>query len=183
MGEQIEKLAAFVAGTPLTEVPAEVQRYAKLVALDTIGVILAGADRPEVRALRERLAPTAGRGATVLAPGWPSADPRTAAMLNGIAGRAIELGEGHRYVSYQRAMQILPGVLSVGEASARSGTDMLAALLLGYDAGARLGAAMKTRPLAHQNGQAALLGAAAAGARLRGLNAKETSLAMRLATS
>jgi 2-methylcitrate dehydratase PrpD len=183
MGQQIETLAQFVAETPLAKVPAEVQRYAKLVALDTIGVILAGADRPEVRALRERLVPTAGTGATLLAPGWPSADPRTAALLNGIAGRAIELGEGHRYVSYQGAMQILPGVLSVGEASRRSGADMLAALILGYDAGARLGAAMKTRPLAHQNGQAALLGAAAAGARLHGLDAKETSLAMRLATT
>jgi 2-methylcitrate dehydratase PrpD len=183
MGQQVDALARFVAGTPLAQVPDEVQRYARLVALDTIGVILAGADRPEVRALRERLAPTAGSGATVLAPGWPSADPRAAALLNGIAGRAIELGEGHRYVSYQGAMQILPGVLSVGEASRRTGNDMLAALILGYDAGARLGAAMKIRPLAHQNGQAALLGAAAAGARLRGLDATQTSLAMRLAST
>lgn len=183
MGEKIETLARFVAGTPLSQVPAEVQRYARLVALDTIGVILAGADRPEVRGLRERLLATAGTGATVLAPGWPSADPRTAAMLNGIAGRAIELGEGHRYVSYQGAMQILPGVLSVGEASGRTGGDMLAALILGYDAGARLGGATRTRPLAHQNGQAALLGASAAGARLRGLDAAGTSLAMRLATT
>jgi 2-methylcitrate dehydratase PrpD len=183
MGERIEELGRFVAETALAQVPAEVQRYAKLVALDTIGVILAGADRPEVRALRERLVPTAGRGATVLAPGWPAADPRTAALLNGIAGRAIELGEGHRYVSYQGAMQILPGVLGAGEAGGQSGADMLAALILGYDAGARLGAAMKTRPLAHQNGQAALLGAAAAGARLRGLGARQTSLAMRLATT
>jgi 2-methylcitrate dehydratase PrpD len=183
MGKEIETLARFVAETALARVPVEVQRYAKLVALDTIGVVLAGADRPEVRALRDRLVATAGTGATTLAPGWPTADPRTAALLNGISGRAIELGEGHRYVSYQGAMQILPGVLSVGEASRRSGADMLAALILGYDAGARLGGAMKTRPLAHQNGQAALLGAAAAGARLRGLGAADTSLAMRLATT
>src|SRR5262245_37164621 len=183
MAKQIENLARFVAETPLAEVPADVQRYAKLVILDTIGVILAGAERPEVRALRDRLVPSAGGGATVQAPGWPASDPRTAALLNGIAGRAIELGEGHRYVSYQGAMQILPGVLSVGEASRRSGEDMLAALILGYDAGARLGMAMKTRPLAHQNGQAALLGAAAAGSRLRGLSGPETSLAMRLATT
>jgi 2-methylcitrate dehydratase PrpD len=183
MAKQIEALARFVADTTLEQIPPDVQRYAKLVALDTIGVILAGAGRPEVRALRERLAPTARIGATVQAPGWPAGDPRTAALLNGIAGRAIELGEGHRYVSYQGAMQILPGVLAVGEASRRSGADMLAALILGYDAGARLGAAMKTRPLAHQNGQAALLGAAGAGARLRGLSAAETSLAMRIATT
>jgi 2-methylcitrate dehydratase PrpD len=179
----IERLARFVAETALEQVPPDVQRYAKLVALDTLGVILAGAQRPEVFELRQRLAATAGTGATVLAPGWPAADPRTAAMLNGIAGRAIELGEGHRYVSYQGAMQILPGVLGVGEWAQRPGRDMLAALILGYDAGARLGGAMKPRPLAHQNGQAALLGAAAAGARLRGLKAADTSRAMRIAAT
>jgi 2-methylcitrate dehydratase PrpD len=183
MGQQIEDLARFVAETALEQVPADVQRYAKLVALDTIGVILAGSTRPEVRELRHRLTATAGTGATLLAAGWPAADPRTAALLNGIAGRAIELGEGHRYVSYQGSMQILPGVLSVGEATRAPGRDMLTALILGYDAGARLGAAMKIRPLAHQNGQAAMLGAAAAGSRLRGLNAADTSRAMRIAAT
>jgi 2-methylcitrate dehydratase PrpD len=183
VGQQIEALARFVAETPLEQVPEAVRRYAKLVALDTIGVILAGAGRPEVRELRARLLATAGAGATVLAPGWPRADPRTAALLNGIAGRAIELGEGHRYVSYQGAMQILPGTLAVGESLGAAGRDLLAALILGYDAGARLGAAMTTRALAHQNGQAALLGAAAAGARLRGLGAADASLAMRIATT
>src|SRR5713226_7084371 len=183
MAQQIEKLAHFVAETTLEQVPAEVQSYAKLVVLDTIGVILAGAQRPEVQELRARLSPTAGTGATVFAPGWPTNDPRTAAMLNGIAGRSIELGEGHRYVSYQGAMQILPGLLSAGEWGRRTGGNMLAALILGYDAGARLGAAMKVRPLAHQNGQAALLGAAAAGARLRALNGPDTSRAMRIAAT
>ncbi|MDB5954093.1 MmgE/PrpD family protein [Ramlibacter sp.] len=183
MAREIEELARFVAETTLEQVPLEVQRYAKLVVLDTIGVILAGASRPEVRGLRERLNATAGTGATVFAPGWPAGDPRTAAMLNGIAGRSIELGEGNRYVSYQGAMQILPGLLSVGEWERRSGREILSALILGYDAGARLGAAMKTRPLAHQNGQAALLGAAAAGSRLRALDAADTSRAMRIAAT
>jgi 2-methylcitrate dehydratase PrpD len=183
MAQQIERLASFVAGTALDQVPLDVQRYAKLVVLDTLGVILAGAERPEVRDLRQRLAATAGSGATVFAPGWPAADPRTAALLNGIAGRAIELGEGHRYVSYQGAMQILPGVLAVGESARRPGRDALTALILGYDAGARIGMAMKIRPLAHQNGQAALLGAAAAGSRLRELSASDTSLAMRIAAT
>src|SRR3984893_14570038 len=183
MAEQIERLARFVAETTLEQVPKEVQRQAKLVVLDTIGVILAGASRPEVRGLRERLNATTGTGATVFAPGWPTSDPRTAALLNGIAGRSLELGEGNRHVSYQGAMQILPGILSVGEWGRSNGRDMLAALILGYDAGARLGAAMTTRPLAHQNGQAALLGAAAAGSRLRALSAADTSRAMRIAAT
>jgi 2-methylcitrate dehydratase PrpD len=42
---------------------------------------------------------------------------------------------------------------------------------------------MTTRPLAHQNGQAALLGAAAAGSRVRALSAADTSRAMRIAAT
>ena len=183
MGQEIEALAKFVAETQLEQIPAAVRHHARRVVLDTLGVILAGSDRPEVSELRKRIVATAGSGATIFARGWQQHDPRTAGFLNTVAGRAIELGEGHRYVSYQGAMQILPGVLAVGEWAQTSGREMLAALILGYDVGARLAAAMTTRPLAHQNGQAALLGAAAAGARMRALSAADTSRAMRIATT
>ena len=89
MGRQLEELAQFAAQTRITDIPEPVRRHARLVVLDTLGVILAGSERPEVRQLRQRLAPTAGSGATVYASGWPSQDPRTTALLNGIAGRSI----------------------------------------------------------------------------------------------
>ena len=57
------------------------------------------------------------------------------------------------------------------------------ALLLGYDVAARLATGFTPRPLAHQNGQVSLLAAAAAGARLRGLDAAGISRAMRIATT
>ena len=69
MGQAIEKLAQFVAETQWEDVPQPVQHHAKLVLLDTLGVILAGSARPEVAALRQRLAATAGTGATVYARG------------------------------------------------------------------------------------------------------------------
>ena len=180
MGQQIETLAKFAAQTRWEDIPAPVQRQTKLVLLDTLGVILAGSVRPEVAQVRERLSATAGTGATVYARGWPTHDPRTAALLNGIAGRAIELCEGLRLVSGQAAMQILPGILSVGEHAGASGKALLTALVLGYDVAARLGMAFTPRPLAHQNGQAMLLAAAAAGARMRGLDAAGVSRAMRI---
>jgi 2-methylcitrate dehydratase PrpD len=180
MGKQIEQLAQFVAETQWDEIPVAVQQHAKLVLLDTLGVILAGAEQPEVQQLRARLLTTAGTGATVLARGWPSSDPRMAALLNGIAGRSIELCEGHRYVSCQGAVQIVPGVLAAGEWAQSTGRDMLIAFIVGYDVAVRLGAALTPRALAHQNGQAPLLGAVAAGARVRGLNAAETSRALRI---
>ncbi len=183
MGMQIEALAQFVAQTQWEDIPEPVQRHTKLVVLDTLGVILAGAERPEVRALRDALAGTAGTGATVFARGWPTHDPRTAALLNGIAGRSIELCEGLRFVSGQAAMQVLPGVLAVGEQRGSTGRDMLASFVLGYDVAARLAGGFTPRPLAHQNGQVPLLAAAAAGARLCGLDAAGISRAVRIATT
>src|ERR1700720_1499595 len=183
MGLQIERLAQFVAQTQWDNVPEPVQRHTKLVLLDTLGVILAGAERPEVRELRDALAGSAGTGATVFARGWPAHDPRTAALLNGIAGRSIELCEGLRFVSGQAAMQVLPGVLAVGEHLASAGRDMLAAFVLGYDVAARLAGGFTPRPLAHQNGQVSLLAPAAAGAALHGLDAAGISRAMRIATT
>ena len=182
MGQQIEELAQFVAATRWEDVPEPVRRHAKLTLLDTLGVILAGGERPEMRQFRERLSATAGTGATVYARGWPVQDPRTAALLNGIAGRSIELCEGLRLVSGQAALQVLPGVLAVGEQAGSSGRDILAAFVLGYDVAGRLASGFTPRPLAHQNGQVSLLAAAAAGARLRGLDAARVSRAMRIAT-
>jgi 2-methylcitrate dehydratase PrpD len=180
MGEAIERLAHFIAATPWDAIPESVREHAKLVVLDTLGVILAGSVQPEVAGVRARLTATGGRGATIYAPGSPTSDPRTAAFLNGLAGRSIELCEGHRYVSCQGAVQALPTALACAEWLQRSGRETLAGLIFGYEVAARLGAGLTARPLAHQNGQAPLLGAVGAGARVRRLNGDQTSLALRL---
>src|SRR5262245_64461497 len=107
MGKAIEELAHFAAGTLWEQIPGAVRQHAKLVVLDTVGVILAGSVQPEVAGARSRLTATGGRGATIYAPGAPTSDPRTAAFLNGLAGRSIELCEGHRFASCQGAVQAL----------------------------------------------------------------------------
>ena len=84
MARQIEELAAFVATARWEDVPPSVQHHTKIVLLDTLGVILAGGERPEVCRLREQL--SGGSGAIVYARGWPTQDPRTAALLNGMRG-------------------------------------------------------------------------------------------------
>ena len=180
MGQAIEELARFVADTPWETIPKAVREHAKLVLLDTLGVMMAGSVQPEVAGVRARLTATGGRGATVYGPAWPTTDPRTAALLNGLAGRSIELCEGHRYVSCQAAVQVLPTALASAEWLERSGRETLAALIFGYEVAVRLGAAMTARPIAHQNGQAPLLGAVAAGARLRGLTGDQMSSALRI---
>ena len=180
MGHAFEELARFVATARWETLPVSLREHAKLVLLDTLGVTLAGSLQPEVAATRARLAATGGTGATVYAPGWPQTDPRTAALLNGLAGRSIELCEGHRHVSCQGAVQVLPTALASAEWLGRSGVETLEALILGYEVAVRLGEALTPRPLAHQNGQAPLVGAVAAGGRLRRLTGEEMSLALRI---
>ncbi len=183
MGQQIDALAGFVAATSWSDIPPPVRDHAKVVFLDTLGVIIAGSERPEVRQLRDSLSATAGSGATLYSRGAPVTDPRSAALLNGIAGRSIELCEGLRLVSGQAAAQVLPAVLAVAETMSCTGQDLLTAFILGYDAAARLCTAFTPWPLAHQNGQACLIAAAAAGARLRGLDGAGVSKAMRIAAT
>ena len=181
MGEQIEKLAHFIARTGWDDMPDAVRRRARLVLLDTIGVTLAGAARPEVIGLRERLLAGAGRGATILAAGLPQADIRTTALLNGIAARSVELCDGAR--GLQPSPHILPGVLAIAEQRGLGGRAMLGAFVLGYEAAGRLNRGYTQRAFSHPNGQISLLGAAAAGARLHGLDGAGVSLAMRIATT
>jgi 2-methylcitrate dehydratase PrpD len=180
MGQQIERLARLVAETSWETIPAAVRDHARLVFLDTLGIMLAGSEQPEVAGLRAQLLDTGVDDASLYARGFPSTDPRTAALLNGIAGRTVELCETHRYVSCQGAVQVLPTVLALGESSGRSGREALAALVLGYEVAARIGAATTARRLAHQNGQWSLIGAVAAGARLRGFDAAQVSRAIRI---
>lgn len=181
MGEQIEALSAFVAAIRWEDAPAPIQRRVKHALLDTVGVILAGSLRPEVRALRASLASSGGTGATLLAPGMPKTDPRTAALLNAIAGRSIELCDGLRGV--QPSVQIVPGILAAGEARQSSGKDLLTAFLAGYEVAGRLAWGFTPRAFAHPNGQLGLLASAAAGARLNGLDGPDVSRSIRIATT
>jgi 2-methylcitrate dehydratase PrpD len=78
---------------------------------------------------------------------------------------------------------VLPGLLALAESRATDGKTLLTALVLGYEVAGRLCSAFTARALAHQNGQASLLAAAAAGAILYGLDAAGISRAMRVATT
>jgi 2-methylcitrate dehydratase PrpD len=130
MGQQIEALAGFAATNGWDNVPEPIQARAKLALLDTIGVILAGSLRPEVEGLSAGLAGTGGTGATILGPGMRVTDPRTAAMLNAIAGRSVELCDGLRGV--QPSVQIVPGLLAAGEQRQSTGRELLTAFVVGY---------------------------------------------------
>jgi 2-methylcitrate dehydratase PrpD len=181
VGEQLRKLAQFVATVRWEDVPAAPRQRTKLVLLDTLGIMLAGSLRPEVRGLSERLAATRGTGATVFGPGWQSADPRTAGLLNSMSGRSLEMSEGLR--GLQAAVHVVPAIVAISESLHSSGKQLLQALVLGYEFAGRLSRGYTPRALSHPNGQISLLASVAAAARLYELDGAGVDLSVRIATA
>jgi 2-methylcitrate dehydratase PrpD len=172
-------LARAAAELPLESVPDSVRGHALRVLADTLGVIMAGARKPEIDRLLAGdgalFQPLGGGPCQVLRPGLPGADPVTAAFVNGTAGTFLELDEGCRPTGHP-AVHVVPAALAAAQALHRSGSELLAAVLSGYEVTARLFEAYRlTYPL-HPHGHFGAVGAAVAVARLRRADAAEPAL-------
>ncbi|WP_058620756.1 MmgE/PrpD family protein [Methylobacterium indicum] len=173
---------AFAADLRFSDLPEAAIDRARLVLLDSLGVIAAGMREPECRALAERLAgrrtgvaPAIGSGLTL--------DPRDAALVNGAAGTTLELDEGNQYARGHPAIHVVPAALAAAQETKASGADLIAALVLGYEIGARIGIASKLRVTMHPHGTWGTVGAALAVAKLHRADAATIGRAIGLASS
>jgi 2-methylcitrate dehydratase PrpD len=141
----VDGLAGAVAATSWADSPAAVRdRVADLVA-DCVAVSALGSGRPELVRLVEAQAATPEGRATVVgsARGWPSS---TAAFLNASAAAADQLQDGHRLARGHPASHVVPPVLALAEERDLDGSEVLSAVLAGYEAGVRIGCAMGGTP-------------------------------------
>ncbi|MCI1748660.1 MAG: MmgE/PrpD family protein [Acidipropionibacterium sp.] len=104
-----------------------------------------------------------------------------ATWLNAVAAVSQERDEGNRHARGHAAAQVLPAVLAVAEAFGACGSDLRAALLVGYETAVRVGAATDFAPGTHTHGAFGAMGVAAGCARLLNLDAATTALAIDLA--
>lgn len=182
-----ELAIAVTAATDLeiSRVPADALVHAGLVVADTVAVISAGARSPEIRQMvdldiAEGTADKTGQGPG----GWPStvliAPPvRTsaanAAFLNATAGTFLELDEGMRPTGHP-AMHVVPAALAIAERRHRPGSDLLRAVLAGYEVSSRLFKAFRLRYPVHPHGHFGAVGAAVAAALLDDVDPLEAAL-------
>ena len=176
--EAIER-ACELFRAPLAE---PVRTHTVHVVADVIGVSIAGGRTPEMTRLRgDDLDPPAtadpvsgewsyrttrhsrvsAGGATVWAAGAAPTDAEQAAFLNASAGSFLELDEGMRPTGHP-GMHVVPAALAAAEVAHRSGTELLAAVVAGYDVAARLLTAFRLVPPTHPHGHLAGVGAAVA---------------------
>ena len=180
-------LAEFGHRLNFAAVPAPVTAHAKLLLLDTLGAALAGVETAEGRAVTaaaRRFA--AGRGPCAVW-GTPVRTTRAAAALvNGTIAHAQELDD-FGGCDHSGAV-VIPAVLAACEGRRPTGRRVLEAVIVGYDVALRcLEAAGGYRTHNgrgwHSTGTCGSFGAAAAVAKVLGLNAIETTWSIGLAGS
>lgn len=168
--QSIAELGLFAAQLRWEAVPEEVCSALTLVLLDGVGVTVAGARTPELITLRETW-PLQPGAISILGTGVDCA-AHDAMWLNGIAACCLELDEGNKFTRGHPSAHVLFAVLAESQARAVAGEEFMAALLVGHEVASRFGRAMTGRPGLHPHGHWGALGAAAAVARLRGLDAE-----------
>jgi 2-methylcitrate dehydratase PrpD len=154
-----ERLAALLADPLRT---AEVRHRARLVLVDDLAAMIAGHRHAEVRAFADVTAGPSGEAA-LLRPGARAGRERAAAA-NAVAAAWDELDEGYRPATAHGGLYSVPAVLAEAEATGRSLEDVLAAVVVGYEAAtgvARLFLAPKP-PVLHPHATLSPIGAAAA---------------------
>lgn len=174
--------AADVRAQPL---PQDVSARSRLVLLDSIGVIAAGAQEPEMVRIAERLAQrigTGGQDCAVIGMHRRAPGP-VAAFLNGSSGTMLELDEGNQFARGHPGIHVIPAALVAACRSGADGTRLLAAIAVGYELGARIGIAGKLRVTMHPHGTWGTVGAAIAAALLAGQTPDALARSVNVASS
>ncbi len=177
------KIAEFIAaGKP----PVEARQRAAIALCDTVGVILAGAPEPAANIIRRTVVAESQGNCRVLgAAGRASAGD--AALANGVAAHAHDYDDMCFVSMAHPSCALVPSTLAAGELTSASGSAVLDAYIAGFEVECRLGLVMNPRHY-HERGwhctsSIGTLGAAAAAARLLGLDAPSTVQALGIAAS
>jgi 2-methylcitrate dehydratase PrpD len=176
------RLAERSSSTCFSDLPPDVVDVARHCALDWFGCALAGSREPLVLLLRDELE----EGVAGVVGLDRTASPRTAALVNGAAGHALDFDDTHTLLSGHPTAPVLPAALGVGAALDATGEDVLTAFVVGVETECRVGALLAPghyRAGWHATGTIGTIGAAAACARLLGLGAERTTHALALAAT
>jgi 2-methylcitrate dehydratase PrpD len=179
------QLAAFVSQPGLDRVPDEAIGIIRSGFIDTTATMLAGGDEPVTKLVREHVrAKRSSLAEASLLLGEERAGAPEAALVNGVAAHALDYDDvalaGHP------STVLVPAVLAEGEAVGASGLTAMRAYLVGYEVWAELigreADAHHTKGW-HPTGVFGTVAAAAAVARLRGLDEDRSRHALAIAAS
>ncbi len=145
------RLADFVAVSRYEDLPPLVVREAKRLLLDTIGCAIGATETESGRIALEYARLVGGHDdATVAGTGERTSAP-TAAYANGRLANVLDADDTFPSGSHFGCSTVF-SALALGEQQHRSGRDLLTAIAVGFDVGARLGSALGL-PILVQDGK------------------------------
>lgn len=179
-------LAARASALRFEDLSADAVDLAGHCLLDWFAVTLAGAEDDGVVMLRETcLADGASPVATLVCDGRATS-PAQAALINGTASHALDYDDVNLAIIGHPTVVLAPAILALAEKIGASGRDVITAFVAGYDVCCRVGALTSPSHYGHgfhATGTVGTLGAAAACARLLGLDADRTAMALGIAAT
>jgi 2-methylcitrate dehydratase PrpD len=181
----LEAIAEWASRVASADIPADQHRRARLRLLDTVGLIAAAAAHPAGKSLVAWSERNAGAGATVLVSGEEAA-PMVAALVHGSLAHARDFDDTFPDTLVHPGSTVIAAALAAGERANADLADLTAAIVVGYEIAARLGAAAGRRFHArgfHATSIVGPIAAAGAAARILALDASQTADALGLATS
>jgi len=170
------RLAQYMVQARERNLSPDVARDARHRILDTLAAMVSGAHlKPGEMAIRYARAQGGAAEATVL-----TTDIRTsainAALVNAMFGHADETDDFHPATKAHPGCAVVPAALAMAEREARSGTELLHAVTLGYDLCCRfllaLGADLVRKTHRSAEGTSSTLGSVGAAASLARLDEK-----------
>ena len=164
----LNELAAFACRARLADLPQAVVARTRWVIADSLPVIAAGMQQPEMQALVKKSSFNKG-SAWVLGTRTRACAP-DAALLNGTAGTFLELNEGNLFAKGHPGIQVVPAAVALAQEIDVSGEALLMAVALGYEISARISRAAKVRIEVHPHGTWGVIGAGVAAGRLKGFD-------------
>jgi 2-methylcitrate dehydratase PrpD len=180
------RLAEFIVKTPLEDCPNGALVEVRRAALDTIGVMLAGAGEPAARIVRQIVRVEGGMPlCTVLGTSLRTSST-WAALANGVAGHAHDFDDTSFGLMGHPSAPLLATALAAGEAEMVDGAAISVAYILGFEVDAALGIALN--PAHYERGWHATtslgtFGCTAVAAKLLSLDITQTRHALGLAAS
>src|SRR5580700_3553925 len=130
-------LASYISGTLDRELPAPAVAKTKMHVLDTVAAMVSGSRLKAGLAAARYVDGLGGKPqATVVGTGLLTSTVN-AALANGMAAHGDETDDSHLKARFHPGCGIVPAALATAEAAGRSGNDLLRAVALGYDIGAR----------------------------------------------
>ena len=164
-----ETLAAFAASLDLDAIPVAVLDRAEDLMIDWLGSALAGKGARPVESIArfaERMGPSDGPSEVLIHRRGSS--PLVAAIANAAASHVVEQDDLHNSSVLHPATVVFPPALAVAQSIGAGGSELLAAVVAGYEVGVRVGEFLGRSHyrIFHTTGTAGTLAAAAAVGRL-----------------